>query len=663
MRAAALVLAGALLCTAARAQAPGIPLDLAAQVVAAEDARHAPRELVRRLDDPSPAVRARVALALGRIGDASLVGPLVGRLEREPDGATRAELCFALGLAARPEATKVLVQSLGLDPSPLVRIRAAQALGFVKSPLSGPALIAALPPAGKPIACGGDELMWQLAVALFRQKDERAVRPLADIATTAAFAQGSPCPELARAATWGLARQKSPLAADALHRLAHAPDAYVRAWAVRGLGDLGRARADEVLPALGRGHLERAHAIAAAGASHVAAAAPALRGLAAGDDRTLAVEAVHALGKLPDAGARPLLEHLRRGPGVRARAADLALARLGADDLLTFAGDPPAGTAGWTTLDWLGWVEALGASADPRARARLKALARLDATPEDPRLVRTAAAVGAFAENATKADLPELEWQLKRADPWVRANAVEQVGKLGGVAELPAIQAAFARAARDPNEDFRLAAVHAAEAMKEPAATAFLASASNDASRNVRAAAASALAARTGHTYPADLGPVATGRDDRYYRGVVARARPLARVTTTAGTFTIRLLTDFAPLTVDSFLTLARAGFFDGLAIPRVVPEFVVQMGDPRGDLSGGPGYVLRCEVNRLPYTRGTVGMALSGKDTGGSQFFVMHTRHAHLEGIYTIFGHVESGMDVVDGLAKGDRILSVRSE
>src|SRR5205814_1066559 len=95
----------------------------------------------------------------------------------------------------------------------------------------------------------------------------------------------------------------------------------------------------------------------------------------------------------------------------------------------------------------------------------------------------------------------------------------------------------------------------------------------------------------------------------------------------------------------------------DGLPFHRVVPDFVAQGGDPRGDGWGGPGHTLRCELSPLRYARGAVGMALSGKDTGGSQFFVVHSAQPHLEGKYTVFGRVVEGMEVVDALLPGDLI------
>ncbi|MDQ3061382.1 MAG: peptidylprolyl isomerase, partial [Acidobacteriota bacterium] len=146
------------------------------------------------------------------------------------------------------------------------------------------------------------------------------------------------------------------------------------------------------------------------------------------------------------------------------------------------------------------------------------------------------------------------------------------------------------------------------------------------------------------------------------YTRAVSRKNAKAILTTDKGIFTIDLLPEDAPLTVDNFIKLAKAKYFNGLAIHRVVPNFVMQDGDPRGDGNGGPGWQIRCELNMVEYERGAVGMALSGKDTGGSQWFVTHSPQPHLDGGYTVFGRVnETHMKVVDNLVRGDKILSVR--
>lgn len=117
-----------------------------------------------------------------------------------------------------------------------------------------------------------------------------------------------------------------------------------------------------------------------------------------------------------------------------------------------------------------------------------------------------------------------------------------------------------------------------------------------------------------------------------------------------------------APRTVESFVTLARKGFYDGLTFHRVVPGFVVQGGDPKGDGTGGPGYTLKAEFNRRKHVRGTVAMARSQHpDSAGSQFYITFGPQPQLDGQYTVFGQVVAGMEHVDRIRVGDRMKSVR--
>ena len=148
------------------------------------------------------------------------------------------------------------------------------------------------------------------------------------------------------------------------------------------------------------------------------------------------------------------------------------------------------------------------------------------------------------------------------------------------------------------------------------------------------------------------------------YRRAVSRKNGSVKAvfTTTKGAFTIDFFPEDAPLTVDNFVKLAKSNYFNGIEVHRVVPNFVMQDGDPRGDGNGGPGWSIRCEVNMVQYGRGAVGMALSGKDTGGSQWFATHSPQPHLDGGYTVFGRVnETDMKVVDNIVRGDKIIGVK--
>ncbi len=138
------------------------------------------------------------------------------------------------------------------------------------------------------------------------------------------------------------------------------------------------------------------------------------------------------------------------------------------------------------------------------------------------------------------------------------------------------------------------------------------------------------------------------------------QTNPLAILTTNKGIVEFELLFDTAPLTVLNFIEFAETHFYEGLTFHRIVPNFVVQGGDPYGTGWGGPDYFIRCEYSNLPYKTGTVGIATSGKDTGGSQFFFTLSPQPHLEARYTIFGQVISGMDVLLNINKGDYIEEI---
>ncbi len=144
---------------------------------------------------------------------------------------------------------------------------------------------------------------------------------------------------------------------------------------------------------------------------------------------------------------------------------------------------------------------------------------------------------------------------------------------------------------------------------------------------------------------------------------LISLAEARVRIRTTRGDIYAVLYPDDAPYTVAAFLDLVRAGFYNGLTFHRVVPNFVVQGGDPRGDGTGGPPFTLRSECSPRSFTRGILGIASSGKDTEGSQFFIMHSAAPHLDGRYTVFGQVVEGMNIADLLEVGDRILSIAIE
>lgn len=136
-----------------------------------------------------------------------------------------------------------------------------------------------------------------------------------------------------------------------------------------------------------------------------------------------------------------------------------------------------------------------------------------------------------------------------------------------------------------------------------------------------------------------------------------------AVMTTNKGDITIDLFPKEAPNTVANFYVLASEGFYDGLAFHRVIPGFVAQGGCPEGTGAGGPGWVIPCETKGNPHKHkaGSLSMAHRGKDTGGSQFFLVLAPQPHLDGVHTVFGQVSAGIEIMQDLEIGDEIKSVK--
>jgi peptidylprolyl isomerase/peptidyl-prolyl cis-trans isomerase B (cyclophilin B) len=127
------------------------------------------------------------------------------------------------------------------------------------------------------------------------------------------------------------------------------------------------------------------------------------------------------------------------------------------------------------------------------------------------------------------------------------------------------------------------------------------------------------------------------------------------------GEIRLEFFSEDAPKTVENFVTLAKKGFYNGLNFHRVVPDFVVQGGCPKGNGTGGPGYTVKAEFNKQKHVRGTLAMARSqDPDSAGSQFYICYGNTPHLDGQYTVFGKVVSGMELVDRIKQGDKMTSV---
>ena len=134
-----------------------------------------------------------------------------------------------------------------------------------------------------------------------------------------------------------------------------------------------------------------------------------------------------------------------------------------------------------------------------------------------------------------------------------------------------------------------------------------------------------------------------------------------AEIHTTYGVMKVKFFEEDAPGTVANFVKLSKSGFYDGLKFHRVIPDFVIQGGDPQGNGMGGPGYTIKCELDgeNQFHDRGVLSMAHAGRNTGGSQFFICHSRNntSHLDRQHTVFGKVYEGLDIIDKIRQGDLI------
>jgi cyclophilin family peptidyl-prolyl cis-trans isomerase/HEAT repeat protein len=644
--------------------APPSRLDKMGRILALEDRRTAGgEELALLLRDDDRGVRRRAALCAGRIGDPAIV-PVLLELMEDPETEVRQMTAFALGLIGDKQAAARLTVAL-TDPVAVVRARSAEALGRIGGPGVAEAVArmaaAATPEGAGVLTIRGDDpgsptdpwLELRLGLfALARLKDARA-------AESVLLRGGQPRYDW-WAATWTAMRIESPALKPALVAAAASTDPLSRGFAARGLGAIKDAASVDLLSRMVRDPdpTVAVNALRALGvigdARGVAAAAGALRST----DGSVMGEALRALSALPpDRTLRdrivPLVGHAEAW--IRAAALQ-ALARMDRDELaLVLSGLDP--DPSWMVRG--GLAAGLGQAADERAATLLFGMLK----DEDVRVLPAVLEALVKARGPDAADT--LVRHLQHPDFAVRSAAAKGLADLKATGRSAALTAAYRASLPDADVDARLELVGALAVQKDATARAtLLEAARQDPARVVRERAAAAL--RTLGAEAPRPGPEAVERPPYDYREAMAPYDPRPDVPlytprvilhTRHGTIEIHLNVVETPLTSASFMDLARRGFYNGLTFHRVVPGFVIQGGDPRGDGNGGPGYTIRCEIGQRPYGRGTVGMALSGKDTGGSQFFITHTPTPHLDGNYTAFGWVAEGMDVVDKIRPGDVI------
>ena len=624
-----------------------------------------PSDLIRLLADPEARVRRRAAQALGRVGLSEAVEPLT-KLLADADVEVRQMAAFALGLIGDATARPALLAALK-DPDPVMQGRAAEALGNIGVRDDADAIAAmtrAHIAAGALASIAPDDLTYPLAppVEAARLGLYALVRlnAFAAVAATALDANGRPV------STWwpvayALQRPGDARATPALLALLETPGRYTAAFAARGLGVVKAMTAAAPLRQIvehRRAHpavvIQAVRALAAIGDR---AAAPLFEKVIvdAGTDATLRVEVLNAWVPLATTESVDLMLDLMSDPSPAVRGAAMrAVARLDPEVFMgALSGLDP-------DRDWT--VRAAQATALGTVPADL-ALPRLRLMLDDRETRVIPSVIAALVALKT----PEAEKLLLQAltvdDFAVRAAAAAALGELKATAAVPALITAYRGSEGDTVYSARAAALAAVARIDPNAARPVLQDALQDREWAVRVRAAQLLREQ-GVAGAEPQRPATSGRPlstDEWQTLLNPRFSPHAYIETDRGEIQIELAILDAPLTVANFVALARRGFFNGVAIHRVVPDFVVQDGDPRGDGEGGPGYSIRDEINQRPYLRGTVGMALDWEDTGGSQFFITHSPQPHLDTRYTVFGHVVRGMEVVDQIRQWDVIRRIR--
>jgi cyclophilin family peptidyl-prolyl cis-trans isomerase len=622
-------------------------------------------DLATLVRDADARVRRRAALAIGRVGLVEGV-PLLLPVLSDTDAEVRAMAAFALGLVADGSATAALTTALG-DADLRVRGRAAEALGSIGAKeaaaaigalageLARSAAVAALQPDDEAWPASAEADAFRLA--LFALVRLRTYEPLAG-----AVLDG-PRP----VSTWwpvafALQRIADARATPALVALVRTPGKYTAAFAARGLGALKDPKAlDALLPLLAPSKVPREVAVSAIRAvaqiGGVGAAAPLVAIVAdTAGDPNLRLEAVAALGTLRAAEGLPYIQDLMTDDWAAMRIQALrAAAAIDPDNFVMVLASLDA------DRDWIvraALADVLATLPPEVALDRVRAMLSDEDKRVVPSVLRALVRLGAPDAAAIVAR------HLTEPDFVIRETAATLVGELKAPGGAALLREAVKTAQPDAAYDARAAALSALSRFGAAEALETVKAALGDKDWAVRLRARTLLAQiDPGGDYRQTIRPAPVAADVAYDDPwlVAPPTSPHVFIETAKGTIEFELAMLDAPLTARNFITLARKGYFNGLRIHRVVPNFVVQDGDPRGDGTGGPGYTIRDELNERPFLRGTVGMALAGPDTGGSQFFITHSPQPHLDARYTVFGQVVNGMEVVDRIQQGDTIQRVR--
>ena len=643
-----------------------------APVLAAEDAREWRQELFEAsLLAPDSIVQRIAAMAAGRIGDWRAT-PLLLRSLEQPDSTLRVAAAFALGLLADSAAVEPLIQRLtGLPPLDApTAVEVVTALAKTGGKRSGDFFAAVLQ--GRTVLSQADPAP---AIAQILLESWR-LGPDAPADAMLPFTRDTLQP-IRWSAVYSLARLKAPGAGNQLVASLRDTDPATRALAARALvrdyADSAKLARAAVAGALARAVDDndpgvRINALRSLGTYRDSALASKITSRVDDPVPNVRVQAAATLGDLGGSLAVSTLVRVIQEKGTFGlqREALLGLARADPAKFRQVAGS-------WrSSRDWreratvaAGWVSA-NAGTSPWF---------LD--DRDGRVVT--AGLQAWAAAVTGADRSLISAgrrMLSHPDAAVRSVAAGVVGRAVDAGDLPALVGMYGRSLRDSFPDASISALNAILAIRRVGAEArlrvdaeFLKQSRRPDNYLLRRWAEDnwpEAARQWGPAYP-----IATGRSMQDYRDLARQfivapdsvARPHVFIETEQrGLLEVELYGPEAPLTVANFLRLVDRRFFDGNRWHRVVPNFVVQDGDPRGDGFGSPGGAIRDEINRIRYDiKPMLGMALSGPDTGSSQWFITLSPQPHLDGIYTVFGRAVGNVGALSRITQGDVIRTVR--
>jgi len=629
---------------------PPTQTEMMAEIIHLEDQRLLSDQLKRYLHDNDMDIRARAALAVGRIeGEGS--GKLLFAMLSDSAIDVAVMSAFALGLTGEKEFSARLLD-VAFDLPSAVGAEAVEAAGR----LADSSMIGVADALVKYFSHPSPDVREAACMALYRAGTKSKG---GDIVT---FIENEPDELVRKAALYALARLGVNEAAQVFVKFLADSDPFVRSLAVRGLGSV---QSDEAVHLLAISLNDADKGVVAEAIAGLAkkkgeeAHTQFARKLEKEKDEKLVVALLNALRRQKnDRGVEAALSILQTEPPSNIVAAGvkyIASIRKGRAvnliDSLVAKGDPYVMAA---------CAKAFGLVGGKNVVPRLAVLFN----DEDP-MVRHHA-----FEALMKVDSGNADFYLRKAladpDYVLVAAALEQIGKRKLKQYLPVMNTMMTRGAEVDVQVRRtlLDGVQPflAEDQHDTTALDIMYAGLLDPEYVVRRQAATLFRDLLGEDKFAALQPPDTRISKRRIAKAIDRfqTNPQATIVTSKGEIEIALYFDAAPLTVLNFIELARDGFYNGLTFHRVVPNFVVQGGDPRGDGWGGPPYYLRCEYSDEPFRRGTVGMATSGKDTGGSQFFITLSPQPHLEGRYTVFGQVQFGMEVVDQIIVGDLIETI---